>query len=283
MIRQSRSNVKPFLTGKLPRVGISDSRTFESGPWCRYDAEKNQTGARRGIGTGPSVMSRTTYIAFRSSQRLHETTDGFISRMAGGARTPEPKTVEAIMTDFLDEALQAFFIEPQDFLRMSSSMKRIVNMAVDTISGASRLIVKRTAKKLDIRQNREAAEYMDSMREKKTDTDGRDIWYVTFPISDAMRDRGLAAIKQAREGSPSAALEPMTAFLLELTDVGLEWYFEKPMKLMGFGPVVSKMVNVGVETTRKAAKGVVRKVFAKLEDDQVRAAADYIESLMLEV
>lgn len=54
----------------------------------------------------------TTYVAFRSSDDLHQTTDGFIQRMRGGASKPEPKVVEKIMTTFIDEALDAFFLQP---------------------------------------------------------------------------------------------------------------------------------------------------------------------------
>lgn len=224
----------------------------------------------------------STYIAFPSSEKLHTTTDGFIRRMADGARTPEPATVEAIMNDFLDEALDAFFIAPQDFLGLSGGMKRVVNMAVDTISSASHMVVKRTAKKLDIQQNRDAANYMDTMRIQRPDADGNAVWYVSFPMGDALRDKGRQAIETARAGDTRAAREQMTAFLLELADVGLYWYFEEPMKLMGFGPVMRRMVDMGVETTRKATKSVIRRVFAKLEGPQVVAAADYIESLMVE-
>ena len=40
----------------------------------------------------------TTYVAFRSSDDLHQTTDGFIQRMRDGASKPEPKVVEKIMS-----------------------------------------------------------------------------------------------------------------------------------------------------------------------------------------
>lgn len=225
----------------------------------------------------------STYIAFRSSERLHENTDGFIKRMNDGATRPEPSTVESIMNDFLDEALEAFFIQPQDFLGLSTGMRRVVNMAADTISKASHMVVKRTAKKLDLQQNREAARYMDSMRIQAKGADGELAWYVSFPIDERMVAEARDAIDKARGGENQAARDAMDRFLMKLADVGLHWYFEEPMKLMGFGPIMQKVVNVGVETTRKATKSVIKKVFGKLDADQLKAAADYIESLMIRV
>ena len=226
-------------------------------------------------------MSSTTYIAFASSEHLHTTTDGFIQRMGQDAPRPEPQTIETIMVSFLDEALDAFFVQPQEFLGLSNGMRRIVNMTVDTISKATRMVVTRTAKKMDLAQNHASAEYMDTMRLCHTDAAGNETWYIAFPIENKLREQGEAAIASARKGYTQSARDQITEFLLALTDVGLYWYFEEPMKLMKFGPVIQRAVNMGVETTRKATKSTIRKVFPKLNDEQLHAAADYIEGLML--
>ena len=226
-------------------------------------------------------MSTTTYIAFASSEHLHSTTDGFIHRMAQDSPRPEPETIETIMVSFLDEALDAFFVQPQEFLGLGSGIRRIVNMTVDTISKATRMVVTRTAKKMDLAQNHASAEYMDTMRLCHTDPENNETWYIAFPIDEALREQGELAIAAARKGYTQSARNQITEFLLALTDVGLYWYFEEPMKLMKFGPVIQRAVNMGVETTRKATKSTISKVFPKLDDEQLHAAADYIEGLML--
>lgn len=226
-------------------------------------------------------MSTTTYIVFASSEHLHTTTDGFIQRMAQDAPPTEPETIETIMVSFLDEALQAFFVQPQDFIGLSGGMRRIINMTVDTISKATRMVVTRTARKMDLEQNRASAQYMETMRLCHTNEAGEDIWYIAFPITEALREQGDAAIAAARQGYTQSARDQMTDFLLALTDIGLYWYFEEPMKLMKFGPVIQRAVNMGVETTRKATKSAISKVFPKMDDEQLYAAADYIEALML--
>lgn len=226
-------------------------------------------------------MSSTIYIAFPSSEHLHTTTDGFIQRMAESSARPEPQTIETIMVLFLEEALDAFFVQPQDFLGLSPGMKRIVNVTVDTIAKATKMVVTRTARKLDLEQNRESANYMDTMRLCQPRADGEECWYIAFPIEQQLCEQAEAAITAARKGYTQSARDQMTEVLLAITDVGLYWYFEQPMKLMGFGPVLQRAVNMGVETTRKATKSTIRKVFPKLDDQQLQAAADYIENLML--
>ena len=226
-------------------------------------------------------MSSTTYIAFVSSDKLFSTTDGFITRMNEDGARPEPQTVEAIMTDFLNEALEVYFVQPQDFLGLSSGMKRVVNMTVDTISKAATMVVKRAAKKMDLEQNREAARYMDTMRLCVTDDGGAERWYVAFPLDEGVRGKAEAAIAEIRKGHTESGRNQLTDYLLELADVGLYWYFEEPMKLLGFGPVMRRAADMGVETTRKATKSTISRIFPKLDEKQLGAAADYIESLML--
>ncbi len=226
-------------------------------------------------------MSSTTYIVFASSEHLHTTTDGFINRMAQDSPRTEPETIETIMVSFLDEALEAFFVQPQELLGLSGGMRRIVNMTVDTISKATRMVVTRTAKKMDLEQNRAAAEYMDTTRLCHTDADGHDTWYIVFPIEEQLREQAEAAIAAARQGYSQSAREQLTEVMLALTDVGLYWYFEEPMKLMQFGPVIQRAVNMGVETTRKATKSAISKVFPKLDNEQLHAATNYVEALML--
>lgn len=228
------------------------------------------------------MSSTTVYVAFPSSDHLHQTTDGFIRRMSEGAARPEPATVEDIMGTFLDESLNVFFTQPADLLGLSSSMKRLVHLTTETISGATHIVVRRASKKLDLKQNRAAADYMDSMRIMTSDAEGQDVWYVSFPISDAMASHAQSAIELAEAGEFDQARPRLLSFLHELTDVAMLWYFEKPMQLLGFGPVMRKINQVAVETTRKATHGLIKKVIPKLEDPQLLEAARFMDSLLVE-
>lgn len=228
------------------------------------------------------MSSETVHVAFPASEQLHLTTDGFIRRMRDGADRPEPDTVEQIMTRFVDEALQVYFLQPSEMLGLSRGMKRVVHMTAETISRTTHMVVRRTAGKLDIRQNREAAEYMDKMRMMRPDSKGNEVWFISFPISDAMARKAYSAIELADNGNVDQALPRLTEFLHELTDVAMYWYFEEPMKLLGFGPVMRRIINGAVETTRKACHGVIKRVFRKLEGEQVQEAARYMDHLLVE-
>lgn len=220
------------------------------------------------------------YVAFRSSERLHRTTDGFIQRMREPAPRLEPATIESIMADFLDQSLAVFFLRPAELVGLSGGMLRGVTLAADTINKAARLVVSRAAKKLDLAQHRETARYMDQMRRMIPADDGSEDWYVLFPIEDTLAGRLEQAMALCEAGQPDQARPALVEYLHALTDVALYWYFEQPIKLLGFGPIMRKMADVALDTTRKATHGVIRKVFADLKGEQVEHATRYMHSLL---
>jgi hypothetical protein len=221
----------------------------------------------------------TTYVAFRSSDDLHQTTDGFIQRMRDGASKPEPKVVEKIMTTFIDEALDAFFLQPAAMSGLSGTQKRLVQMASDTISKATRLVIGRSARKMDLEQNKAAAEYMDEIRFPGPD---HAYWYVAFPISDPLAAQGRGLADMAEDGTTNAAArDEMVAYLRGVTDEALKWYFNKPIALLGFGPILRKVADVGVDTTRRASYGVINKVIPNLDNEQFMQSAVYYRSMQI--
>lgn len=221
----------------------------------------------------------TTHVAFRASDGLHRLTDDFIVRMREGARQPEPAVVEAIMTTFIDEALDAFFLKPASFSGLGGTQKRMVQIAADTISKATRLVIGRSARKMNLEQNQAAAEYMDEIRIRAA---GGEFWYIAFPIDPTLAERGRALPEMARDGNNAAATEAMISYLRGITNEALVWYFDKPLVLLRFGPVLRKVAMVGVQTTRKASYGVINKVIPKLNGEQLIQTAEYYESMLLD-
>lgn len=221
----------------------------------------------------------TTYLAFRASDGLHHRTDGFIQRMRDGARQPEPAAIEDIMCTFTEEALDAFFLKPAELSGLSGTQRKLVRMATETISRAIRLVIRRSARKMDLAQNRAAAEYMDEIRIPAQD---HSFWYIAFPLDPALADQGRQLVTLAREDDLQVAHRAMVAYLHAVTDEAMLWYFHKPLELLQFGPILRKMAEVGVDTTRRASYGVVNKVIPKLEREQLTQSALYYESLQVD-
>ncbi|ASK34504.1 hypothetical protein [Alloalcanivorax mobilis] len=220
----------------------------------------------------------TTYVAFRSSDALHRMTDGFIQRMQAGASEPEPKQVEKIMTTFIEEALNAFFLEPASFSGLSGTQMRLIRIATDTINKATALVIGRSARKMDLQQNQAAAAYMDEIRIAAPD---HSFWYVAFPISEALAEQGRRVTATHQAGDADTARRELVAYLRGVTDQALLWYFDKPVELLRFGPILRKVAAVGVDTTRRASYGVINKIIPNLADEQFLQSAEYYRGMQL--
>ena len=217
------------------------------------------------------------HVAFRSSDILHEKTDGFIRRMHGGASRPEPKEIEAIMGIFIDEALTAFLTRAAEAAQLSPGMMKVVRMTTQTISKTTHLVVSRSAKKLDLQQNRDAADYMDQVRQPAP---AEDFWYVAFPVDEEMAALG-KSLPDLCEEDPEKARKELVRYLLALTDQAIDWYFERPMALLQFGPVLRKLASMGVETTRKASRSLINNLVPKLNAEQLKASAEFQASQLI--
>ncbi|WP_414430136.1 hypothetical protein ACMG4M_12440 [Alcanivorax sp. IL3] len=217
------------------------------------------------------------HVAFRSSDILHEKTDGFIRRMQGDASRPEPKEIEAIMGIFIDEALNAFLTRAAEAAQLSPAMMKVVRMTTQTISKTTYLVVSRSAKKLDLQQNRAAADYMDLVRQPAP---GENFWYVAFPVDEEMAALG-KSLPGLCEENPEKARQELVRYLLALTDQAIDWYFERPMALLQFGPVLRKLASMGVETTRKASRSLINNLVPKLNAEQLKASAEFQASQLI--
>lgn len=217
----------------------------------------------------------STYVAFASSDKLHHMTDDFINRMRGANPQAEPQTIEKIMAYFLEESLHAFMVRPAQLSDLSPNLMRVIRFTTETISKASHVVIKSTVKKLNVEQNREMAEYMDSVRMQLDGT-----WYICFPIPDQLAHTAQQGFHMAIDGKHDAALPMMIDYFHSITDIAMKWYFEKPINLLRLGPILGKIANVGIATSRKATHTVVDNVIPKLDKTQSRVSAEYALSLL---
>ena len=220
------------------------------------------------------MSDHSTWVAFRSTETLHQATDGFIRRMRASATRPEPETIEKIMSIFMQEVLHNFFIVPTEMAKLPPSTQKIVQFTVDTISKATHLVIKSTVKKLDVEQNRRAAEYMDTIR-FKLDIKGEEIWFVAFPLNEMMAAKGRKTFEAGINGEGQQAMPMLLEYFHQLTDIAIYWYFEEPIKLLRFGPIMRKAAEVGVATTRKASHTVIDKIIPGLNPEQLIIACQF--------
>lgn len=244
---------------------------------CTATAVMMQTRMTR-ITTGAVMTHTSTCVAFAASDRLHQTSDSFIQRMRNSCARTEPETIDAIMAMFLNEALTAFMITPAEKATLSPTLMRIILFTTETINKAARMVIRSTARKLNVAQNRDIAEYMDKVRYVIDDQ-----WHICLPIDDITADKARTGFALAMDGQHTSATPLMQEYFHRVTDIALKWYFEDPVALLRLGPVLRRLAEVGVATTRKATHTMIDNVIPRLTDEQARVASEYCLTMIKEL
>lgn len=108
--------------------------------------------------------------------------------------------------------------------------------------------------------------------------------YVAFPIPDDLRKRTLEAVASLRESEDSSGYADRLMDLVEeIAEHGMGYFFLHPVRMVGMNPVAQKTIDVTIQTGKKAVLSVSRQLARRLDDQQIREIADFLESLLLEV
>ncbi|MEM9554323.1 MAG: hypothetical protein AAGC60_08700 [Acidobacteriota bacterium] len=112
----------------------------------------------------------------------------------------------------------------------------------------------------------------------------RRVLYVATAIPDDLArdlDRLLQRIRAAEDAT--AHRDEGIELIQRLTDAGLEGFFLRPVESMGLGLVARKATAVGLRTASSAIGVFVRRIGRGFTDEQVRALADLLDDMVLEV
>ena len=105
--------------------------------------------------------------------------------------------------------------------------------------------------------------------------------FLRFYHSESLRARTLevlTTIEKAKDGKPHrAALADIVA---ELTDSGLEYYFQRPLKLAKVGFIAEQSANLGIGTAKRVFGSVIHNIIGHMDDPQLISVCGYIRQLM---
>lgn len=223
------------------------------------------------------------HIAFRASEKLHTSTQEYIDELAGARSRPNPALLSEVMNHFTRDSLNAFMLEPMEQLGITGTQRRLVEFAADTVQKSSQLVLKATVNKLDHDQHRKSAQFMDDMRLLLPHEDADHVWFVSFQAPDHFAERARASMARARAAGPQAELRETILVMKTLTDLALENYYERPLAILRFGPILRKVSEVAITTVRKGTHSTIDNLLPKLNEEQLIKGIEYFDSLLIDV
>jgi hypothetical protein len=226
-------------------------------------------------------VSSATHIGVRNSETLRLDVETFISNIRAGSSEDQIPLLVQVMERFLDEAIDALILGASRAMKLEGLARKVVDVTVSTTKATCHLLSGRVLRKMKNGDVRELAEYMDVLRMKRVDVNGKPATFTAFPIdAELMADiDALAALIQSE--SPQQHVEKLVSVIRRLMDAVVEHLYVNTLHTLSFGPFASKMVDMAYHTVHKAAHALVNRVIPGLSDTQIRDAVAFCYSLVI--
>lgn len=225
------------------------------------------------------AASNQWYIAFASSARLFELDSRFIQNMKAGVKESQAPLVMEVLSLFIDEVLDVFFVAPMNFVGLKEFQRKIVLGAVSTIKKATHFALGKIVKSLSNEDLRAIAQYMDVMLQIEPEGSNPPA-YICFPIDVVLEQRLHSVFARARAEDAKKEVPELTSALLALTEAALTAYILQPLELLKLGYVMKKLAMGSYEIVRTASHVLVKKLFETMDESELKRISEYLDQLI---
>lgn len=105
--------------------------------------------------------------------------------------------------------------------------------------------------------------------------------YFGFEIPEALCRRVQSNLLAIQNGGPIETLNREVAeTLIDMTQIGLDAYYNKPRDLVRMAPMIRKAADTGIQAVIKGAHLVIRKLFTKMPVAELQVLAQYMATLI---
>lgn len=105
--------------------------------------------------------------------------------------------------------------------------------------------------------------------------------HMVAPVKKEHSDLAQELITKIRNGqSPTQYVGALTDLVIDLTEAGLQFYFIEPLERIDVSSLTMKVASMGLNSTHKGMKMVIKKVLKKLSDEQVVKLSEFLEEIL---
>lgn len=220
----------------------------------------------------------TPFVAFPCSAELRSETEKLIINLRAGVSEPQNKAAMATIDLLIEDLLNGFLLNLIDVLEMQNFMARLVRSTAGTINKAGTTIANASLKKMDNKQMRPMADHVASLM-LDVEVDGEIQPWMGVPVNAELSAELAQVVTGLRSDNPKQSVPMAMDVLDKLTAQAAEVYISESVRLLGVGMVLRKMASAAISAVKGAMRLMVKKTLPDLDEQQLRALADYIETL----
>ncbi|HEX4937150.1 MAG TPA: hypothetical protein VFX11_00635 [Candidatus Kapabacteria bacterium] len=213
------------------------------------------------------------YMSFEATVTLRRDAETFIANIQRGERASQSLLLQQVLDAFVNQCLQVFFLAPADVAGLSPVSRKLLTSAIATIRKTLQLVLGRITRKLGNREMRPLALFMDEvMFRERNRPDG--VAFIAFELEDDLSEQLRQLQRACRAGHDDVTDAMVTAFQ-SMAEEGITRFFAEPVATLNLGPVLGKIAEMGVDTTRSVTSTLIRRLFVMLTHEQMAAVVEY--------
>ncbi|MGB1466705.1 MAG: hypothetical protein ACPG8O_10060 [Alcanivorax nanhaiticus] len=218
------------------------------------------------------------FIAFPCSSELRTETEKLIINLHAGVDEPQSQLAMSTIDLLIEDLLNGFLLNLIEVLEMKNFMAKLVRSTAGTINKAGTSIASASLKKMDNQQLRPMGEHVAGLM-LDVEAEGEVQPWMGVPVTDGLSTEIKALLAGLRGGTPSEYVPVAMGVLDQLTDQAVEVYINDSVRLLEVGIVLRKMAGAATAAVKGAMRLMLKKTLPDLDDNQLRALADYIDHL----
>lgn len=230
---------------------------------------------------GGEMSNRGYFSVFEASESLAGLHAKFSENIAAGSTQSQAPLLYEVLALFLEESLDAFFLQPVERFKLNGMGKKIVTGGVSAINKTVDFALKKIVFKLENDDLVLISQHIEVLLQRPPADSAEPVW-VAVPLSNDLYERLTGAIVIGRSQGASLVQKDFTDALCELVDVSLKHYFEIPITTLKMGFMMEKMAWMANDTVKSGAKAVIRKVTPTMNDKEMEFFFRFAESMVRE-
>lgn len=210
---------------------------------------------------------------FEASASLRNNAELFIQNIHKGERSPQNGLLQHVLNEFVAQCLDTYFIVPSERIGLGAMGRKIVVTAVATLRKTIQMVIGRIIRKLNNRDMRSLAEFMDAVM-LRDHASLRGVTFVAFPLEPQTVEQFNRMRQQTHSGQSEISSQLIESFQA-IADEAVTYFFAEPIDGLRLGPVLNKLAQMGIDSSRSVISGMIRRIFSTMTPQQMTDTVEY--------
>ena len=221
------------------------------------------------------------YVAYPASQELHSKFRDFIALMKQENPQRHDKLLSQIMTLLTNETLDAYLTGILNTSGLGGTQKKLIKTADAFIKKTAQALIKQVTKKMNIKEQRQTAEHFDSCLLSLEGENQQPINFIAYPISKPFYQQIISGHNTFLEQGPEDGKPIIIENQKAITNQMVFFMVERLIAIISFGPLLTKIINVGIEKSVQLTHSTLEKTFTAMTKDEMAKTNQYVATMLI--